>query len=70
MAQATEVVFLPLKEDTDTRGQKFKSTLETIIKQGGPLRMYAGAQVEHPKVFNMFIDWSSIGHHEEFMKWE
>ncbi|EXJ66106.1 uncharacterized protein A1O5_10721 [Cladophialophora psammophila CBS 110553] len=70
MAQATEVVFLPLKEGNDPQGQKLKATLETILKQGGPLRMYSGAQVEHPNVHNLFIDWTSIGHHEKFIAWE
>ncbi|OAL33337.1 hypothetical protein AYO20_07348 [Fonsecaea nubica] len=70
MAQATEVVFLPLKEGNDPDGQQLKGTIETILKQGGPLRLYSGPQVEHPSVHNLFIDWTSIGHHEKFMEWE
>ncbi|KIX96646.1 uncharacterized protein Z520_07365 [Fonsecaea multimorphosa CBS 102226] len=68
MAQATEVVFLPLKEGNDP--QKLKATLETILKHGQPQRIYAGAQVEHPNVHNFFIDWTSIGHHEKFTEWD
>ncbi|KAJ9611489.1 hypothetical protein H2200_004673 [Cladophialophora chaetospira] len=70
MAEATEIVFLPLKEGSDPQGPRFKNSLETILKQGGPHRMFAGAQVEHPNVQTLFIDWSSIDHHMQFTKWE
>jgi hypothetical protein len=70
MAEATEIVFLPLKETTDPQGQQYKNTLETIIKHGSPHRMYAGAEIENPNVQNLFIDWSSIDHHMEFTKYE
>ncbi|KIW76231.1 hypothetical protein Z517_10977 [Fonsecaea pedrosoi CBS 271.37] len=70
MAQATEIVFLPLKEGNDPHGEQLKGTIETILKHGGPLRLYSGPQVEHPNIHNLFIDWTSIGHHEKFMEWE
>lgn len=70
MAEATEIVFVPLKDAAEAQGQRYKSTLETIVKQGGPHRMFVGAQVEHPNVQNLFIDWSSIDHHIQFTKWE
>ncbi|KIW70731.1 hypothetical protein PV04_02972 [Phialophora macrospora] len=70
MAQATEIVSLSLKEGVDAQTPQLKSALETIIKQGRPHRMYAGAQVEHPNVQSLFIDWSSIDHHIQFTKWE
>ncbi|EXJ81149.1 hypothetical protein A1O3_07438 [Capronia epimyces CBS 606.96] len=73
MAPATEICFLPLKEEsypddaTSTAGQKFKSILETILAQDGAQRLYWGPQVEHPSIYNLFIDWDSIGHHEKFI---
>jgi len=70
MAQATEVVFLPLKKEIDTQGGRFHSALETILKAGKAQRLYGGHQVEHPNVYTAFIDWSSIEEHMEFTKQE
>ena len=60
MAEATEIVFLPLKQASDAQASWFTQTLEMILKQGGSHRMYQGG---HPDVQNLFIDWSSIDHH-------
>lgn len=70
MAEVTEVVFLTLKEGSDPESQRFKNSKHTILKNGGPHRIYAGQQVEHPNVQTMFIDWPSIDHHMQFTKWE
>ena len=70
MAEATEIVFLPLKDTIDPEGQQFQNTLKTIYKTGGPHRMYGAPGVENPSVRNLFIDWSNIDHHMKFTKWE
>jgi hypothetical protein len=68
--QATEVVFLPLKESTDPKGAALHSTLEKIVSHGKPIHMWSGPQIEHPTTYNLFIDWNSIEHHMEYTRWE
>lgn len=73
MSNATEIVFLPLKEGlfpVNFADEKFKGIFSTILKQDGVQRLFSGQQVEHPAINTSFIDWDSIGHHETFAKWE
>lgn len=67
MANATEIVFLPLKEGVSYSDPNVKEFLSTILQQDGSQRLFMGPQVEHPAISNMFIDWASIDHHKKFM---
>lgn len=67
---ATEIVFAPLKPETDPSDEQFKANFSKILKHGGAHRMFMGAQVEHPDIYQLFIDWDNIDHHMKYTQWE
>jgi hypothetical protein len=59
---ATEVCYLPLKEDIDLEEEESKAilndTLDTIARQDGLKSLYYGKQIEKPDIMQLVISMS------------
>jgi hypothetical protein len=61
-SEATEVCYLPLKEDIDLEEEETKAilndTLDTIARQDGLKSLYYGKQIEKPDIMQLVISMS------------
>ena len=76
MAQATEIVSLPLVEGQHPEDPAssfkplFDRMIQTILSQPGAQRLHWGRQMENPSTGNLFIDWDSVQDHNKFIESE